>query len=237
MPLPLSGRITMKDIKDALASTSNSLRAYSAAAGKAVPDKISEFYGYSVPVPTPPPTPAPTPPPTPAPTAAPPPTPAPTTPPVVVTNGDTTCSGVTGSFYTFVYGGTGTFSYIAIGTSESNAIQAVNGVVGTRYSMSGLTSYQWTSIANGNYWVAVRDSAGNVGISSMKTVSCTTPPPTPAPNSSPNCQNPSLPRLSLCRFPDPNRYRWSACTRSSQWWDPRHRCCNTLKHPQAECSG
>jgi hypothetical protein len=47
MPLSPSGPIKMSQIKTELGSSSNSLRAYSAAAGKSAPDVMSEFFGYS----------------------------------------------------------------------------------------------------------------------------------------------------------------------------------------------
>ena len=46
MALPESGPIRMSQIKTELGSSSNSLRNYSAAAGKSAPDAMSEFYGY-----------------------------------------------------------------------------------------------------------------------------------------------------------------------------------------------
>ena len=46
--------ITMSGIKSTLGSTSNSLRAYSAQAGFTVPDRMSEFTGYTPPTPPPP---------------------------------------------------------------------------------------------------------------------------------------------------------------------------------------
>ncbi len=190
-----------------------SLREYSRLAKAATglskfdsPDVMSEFYSYSAPAtptpaptfaPTPPPTPAPTapPPPTPAPTPAPtppptpaptpPPTPAPTNPPLSVTISAITCVGANGYFDSTFSGGSGVYSFAAIGTSESNAIQAVNGVIGKRIPLSGETSVSWGPVSNGNSWVAVRDSAGNNGISSTITINCTTPPPTPAPTPPP----------------------------------------------------
>lgn len=52
MALPQSGPIRMSEIKSTLGSSSNSLRAYSAARGKSAPDAMSEFYAncecYSV---------------------------------------------------------------------------------------------------------------------------------------------------------------------------------------------
>jgi hypothetical protein len=47
MALQTSGPISISNIKAELGSTSNSLRALSAAAGKSTPDAMSEFYGYS----------------------------------------------------------------------------------------------------------------------------------------------------------------------------------------------
>jgi hypothetical protein len=47
MALSGTGPIKMSQIKTELGSSSNSLRAYSAAAGKSAPDVMSEFFGYS----------------------------------------------------------------------------------------------------------------------------------------------------------------------------------------------
>lgn len=47
MALPSTGAISMSQIKAELGSTSNSLRAYSLAAGKTAPDSMTEFLGYS----------------------------------------------------------------------------------------------------------------------------------------------------------------------------------------------
>jgi hypothetical protein len=47
MALQSSGAISISQIKAELGSSSNSLRALSAAAGKSTPDAMSEFYGYS----------------------------------------------------------------------------------------------------------------------------------------------------------------------------------------------
>jgi len=76
MPLSGTGPIKMSQIKTELGSTSNSLRAYSAAAGKSAPDVMSEFFGYSSATTAAPTTAAPT---TAAPTTAAPTTAAPTT--------------------------------------------------------------------------------------------------------------------------------------------------------------
>lgn len=49
MTLPLSGQLSLNDIKTEVgaASTNVSLRSMSATAGKSVPDAVSEFYGYA----------------------------------------------------------------------------------------------------------------------------------------------------------------------------------------------
>lgn len=47
MALQTSGPISISNIKAELGSTSNSLRALSAAAGKSTPDAMSEFYGFT----------------------------------------------------------------------------------------------------------------------------------------------------------------------------------------------
>lgn len=47
MALQGSGAISISQIKTELGSSSNSLRALSAAAGKSAPDSMSEFYGYA----------------------------------------------------------------------------------------------------------------------------------------------------------------------------------------------
>jgi hypothetical protein len=58
-------------------------------------------------------------------------------------------------------GGTGTYSWIASGSSEPNVMNAVNGVGGTRFSLTGLTSYTFTNLAvNTNFYIAMSDSNG-----------------------------------------------------------------------------
>ena len=47
MALQSSGAISISDIKAELNNASNSLRDLSAAAGKSIPDAMSEFYGYA----------------------------------------------------------------------------------------------------------------------------------------------------------------------------------------------
>ena len=90
MPLSGTGPIKMSQIKTELGSTSNSLRAYSAAAGKSAPDVMSEFFGYSSATTAAPTTAAPT---TAAPTTAAPTTAAPTTAAPTTTTTTTTTLG------------------------------------------------------------------------------------------------------------------------------------------------
>jgi hypothetical protein len=47
MALPISGALSISQIKTELGSASNSLRTLSGLAGFSTPDAISEFYGYS----------------------------------------------------------------------------------------------------------------------------------------------------------------------------------------------
>ena len=47
MALQSSGEISIGDIKTEIGSSSGSLRTLSSAAGKSIPDAISEFHGYS----------------------------------------------------------------------------------------------------------------------------------------------------------------------------------------------
>lgn len=83
------------------------------------------------------------------------------------------CVGGSGQIAVTNYaGGNGSYQWIAIGTSRINAISNVNG--GTRFAAG--TSYTFTSLTNGNYWVALRDTAGNVGATNDPgiNINCTT---------------------------------------------------------------
>jgi len=93
-------------------------------------------------------------------------------PGLAVSNGTVTCSGTNGSFTTTASGGSGTYDWIAIDTTQANAISAVNGGSGTRYAMVGNTRL-WSTIGNGTWYVAVKDSLGNVSYSSV-VISCST---------------------------------------------------------------
>jgi len=67
-------------------------------------------------------------------------------------------------------GGSGTYQYAGIGTSEANAISAALNPA-TRVTISG-PSVTFSSLVNANYWVAIVDSLGNIGISALTIVSC-----------------------------------------------------------------
>jgi hypothetical protein len=67
-------------------------------------------------------------------------------------------------------GGSGTYQYAGIGTSEANAISAALNPA-TRVTISG-SSVTFSSLTNNNYWVAIIDSLGNIGISAQTSVSC-----------------------------------------------------------------
>jgi hypothetical protein len=67
-------------------------------------------------------------------------------------------------------GGSGTYQYAGIGTSEANAISAALNPA-TRVTISG-PSVTFSSLVNANYWVAIVDSLGNIGISALTIISC-----------------------------------------------------------------
>ena len=97
-----------------------------------------------------------------------------TLPPLTITNGGVTCYGVLGSFESTIGGGTGTYDWIAIATSQANADNAVKGISGTRYTASP-NPYLWSNVSNGTYYVAVMDSAGTVTVQGVSvTINCTT---------------------------------------------------------------
>lgn len=76
-----------------------------------------------------------------------------------------TPSCVSGSGQIFVNGysgGNGIFEWIAIGDSQASAISQVTGSFGSRYAAG--FSYLFTDLSDGNYYVALRDSAGNIGV-------------------------------------------------------------------------
>ena len=70
-------------------------------------------------------------------------------------------------------GSTGTYEFIAIGTSEANAIAAVDDP-GQRVFLNGSLSHTFQNLINSNYWVALKDSTDRKGISAMTAISCGT---------------------------------------------------------------
>jgi hypothetical protein len=103
-----------------------------------------------------------------------------TLPPLVITNGGVTCSGTTGSFTSSFTGGTGTYTFVAIADSQSNAATCVaGGACGTggfRVTLGGgATSHNFSSIANGNWYTAVRDTLPQTSVQNTAvTINCTT---------------------------------------------------------------
>jgi hypothetical protein len=70
-------------------------------------------------------------------------------------------------------GGTSSYTWTAIGTSEAAAIACVNNPsCSQRFTVGGSSSFAFTSLANGPYYVAVLDSNGGLGYSGLATVSC-----------------------------------------------------------------
>jgi hypothetical protein len=204
MALPPSGTIKMSQIKAELSSTSNSLRAYNVIAKAATsnvkfdaPDKLSDFYSYLSGTTTTTVTPTVTP--TLTPTVTPTASPTTTIPPLTITNSGVTCSGALGAFTSTIAGGSGTYSFIAIATSQADASNAVNDISGTRYSVSS-NPYLWTNISNGTYYVAVKDSLGTVTVQGASvTVNCI--PPTVTPTVTPTATPTLTPTLTPTIIP------------------------------------
>jgi hypothetical protein len=100
-----------------------------------------------------------------------------TTLPAIIVTATPSCDGsgfngqgrVTANFS----GGTGSYTWAALGTSEANAIACVNNSgCSERFTVVGSSSFAWTSLANGPYYVAVLDNNGSLGLSGLATVSC-----------------------------------------------------------------
>jgi hypothetical protein len=87
-----------------------------------------------------------------------------TAPPLTITNSAVTCSGTQGSFTSTFSGGSGNYVTAALDTNQSTLITLINsgtgGSVDSRivYLTTGATSQEWTSVANGTWYVAVKDS-------------------------------------------------------------------------------
>lgn len=103
-----------------------------------------------------------------------------TLPPLIITNGAVTCIGGTGNFTSSFSGGTGTYHTAAIDNSQANVANLIGGGAGsgtgTRVILApGATSYNWSSIANGTWYTAVRDSANTTAVQNTGVVvSCAT---------------------------------------------------------------
>ena len=103
-----------------------------------------------------------------------------TQPPLTITNGAVTCVGNLGSFTSTFSGGSGTYHTAAIDNSQANVANLIGGGAGsgtgTRVILgSGATSYNWTSIANGTWYTAVRDSTPTTAVQNTGVVvNCTT---------------------------------------------------------------
>jgi len=98
-------------------------------------------------------------------------------------------------------GGTGTYSWIASGSSEPNVMNAVNGVGGTRFSLTGLTSYTFTNLAvNTNFYIAMSDSNGTDSAPVLVTTptACTT---TTSTTTTTTTAAPTYPRWSVTACP------------------------------------
>ena len=83
-------------------------------------------------------------------------------------------------------GGTSSYDYITIATSQANAISQIQ--FGPRTFIGGATDYNFTSLSNNSYWVALMDTLGAYGVAGPTVVSCIAPTPTPTPT---NTQTPT----------------------------------------------
>ena len=71
-------------------------------------------------------------------------------------------------------GGTGIYQWIAIANNPTDAALYVNGSAGTRFTAG--TSYNFTGLLDGTYYIALRDSGGNTKITDIPgiNISCAT---------------------------------------------------------------
>jgi hypothetical protein len=100
-----------------------------------------------------------------------------TIPPLLVSNGSVTCVGTDGSFTSTFSGGSGTYVYTAIASSQSNVAQMLDGILPGRLTVTG--SSQFFTQPNGNYYVGVKDSNGTNSINNTAVViNCIAPPTT-----------------------------------------------------------
>jgi hypothetical protein len=84
-------------------------------------------------------------------------------------------------------GGSESFDYITISSiSASDALSKLDNSA-TRTFIGGATEYNFTSLINDTYYVAIMDTEGRKGVSSATVVNCIAPTPTPTPVAPPNC--------------------------------------------------
>jgi hypothetical protein len=90
--------------------------------------------------------------------------------PIVITNSAVTCSGNLGEFTSTFTGGTGTYTTASIGNSPAAVAVCIGGGVcapGSRVNLSpGATSYTWTNIVSGSWYVAVKDNLPQTSVNS-----------------------------------------------------------------------
>jgi hypothetical protein len=143
-----------------------------------------------------------------------------TLPPLVITNGGVTCSGTTGSFTSSFTGGTGTYTFVAIADSQSNAATCVaGGACGTggfRVTLGGgATSHNFSGIVNGNWYTAVRDTLPQTSVQNTAvSINCTTT--TAAPTTTTAAPTTTTTTASLCTckqgtIQDNNAFSYTDC--------------------------
>jgi hypothetical protein len=90
-------------------------------------------------------------------------------------NGSVTCSNGKGSFTTSFVGGSGQYRWTAINTDPALLVYDLTGF-GTRYGVTGVTSYNWANLPNGTYYTGVVDSDNSRSINmSPVVINCPQP--------------------------------------------------------------
>ena len=101
-----------------------------------------------------------------------------TLPPLQIIQSSVGCSGGAGTVTSTMSGGTGTYSAIAYDNYQSNVAILVNGGAGSGLGQritSPSNPNVWTSIPNGTWYFAVKDSAGGVSVNNTPiTINCGT---------------------------------------------------------------
>jgi hypothetical protein len=101
-----------------------------------------------------------------------------TLPPLVLTNGAVTCTGNSGSWISSFSGGSGTYVTAALDVFQSDVGSRLGGGAGsgngrTIFLSPGATSYNWSGVGSGSWYVGVKDSVGVTDIEAIS-VNCTT---------------------------------------------------------------